>query len=551
MKTIELSICKILDRMDDGIYALPEFQRGYVWDRDKVKELFISLYNDFPCGTFLLWNTKKANKQLRVDNGRTEDSEVTLILDGQQRMTSIYGVMRGMKPTKFYDGNTHAFTGLYFNVGTEEFKFYNPQEMDIPDTKWISVSNIMLKKCCPQQLYDILNSYNGTERETIFKLLKIYDYEFPCYYITENTKFEDVIQIFDKVNSKGKRLSEADIAIATLCGKWDDARRELVKLGKSFGYRYEFDLNLMLRCLTVYITGKPQYKFLNKAVLTNGIDVFIDAFKPCANLLKQCLDRIRTALYLEYYQEKNEAEKKKENKLLASPSALMIMLAYLKQHNGELTQQDWDKLLYWYVHAFIWRRYAYRYITNLDKDLKTISEGKGIDGLIDNIVNDERGGNYESLVLKAKDFEGRGQNNSNFYSLLYMLTRINKSIDFASGLPIDKDLLAEGTQLQIHHIFPQSILPTKGYDKDKINTIANYALITASTNLEISNKSPKDYLLYYLEKTPKALDSNWIPTDPTLWEYENYEKFLSARRELLAKAANELLHSLNPNHPTE
>ena len=74
--------------------------------------------------------------------------------------------------------------------------------------------------------------------------------------------------------------------------------------------------------------------------------------------------------------------------------------------------------------------------------------------------------------------------------------------------------------------------------------MANYAFLTKETNLEISNRNPEEYMPYYVQKQPGALESNWIPIDPELWKIDNYEIFLQKRRELLAKGANEFLQSL-------
>ncbi len=92
-------------------FALPEFQRGYVWGREDVRSLFDSLYRRFPVGGFLVWLTRPDPETLR---GREVSSGVAvkLLLDGQQRATSLYGVMRG-RPPEFFQGNEQAFTDLY------------------------------------------------------------------------------------------------------------------------------------------------------------------------------------------------------------------------------------------------------------------------------------------------------------------------------------------------------------------------------------------------------------------------------------------------------
>jgi hypothetical protein len=135
-----MKISTILDHIDSGHMALPEFQRGYVWNRDQVRGLFDSLYRRHPVGGLLVWATEGRTAAYRGD-GALAAGIVKLLLDGQQRMTSLYGVVRG-KPPKFFDGNAQAFNGLRFHLGTETFAFYQPVKMQ-DDPLWIDVTSLM------------------------------------------------------------------------------------------------------------------------------------------------------------------------------------------------------------------------------------------------------------------------------------------------------------------------------------------------------------------------------------------------------------------------
>ncbi|MCA8938153.1 MAG: DUF262 domain-containing protein, partial [Planctomycetes bacterium] len=111
----------LLDEIDSGVVLLPEFQRGYVWNRDQVRGLMRSLYRGYPVGGLLVWETTSDDINVR---GATPSSGARqLLLDGQQRVTSMYGVVRGTPPP-FFEGDKTSFTGLYFNVESESFEFY-------------------------------------------------------------------------------------------------------------------------------------------------------------------------------------------------------------------------------------------------------------------------------------------------------------------------------------------------------------------------------------------------------------------------------------------
>ncbi|HJJ51297.1 MAG TPA: DUF262 domain-containing protein, partial [Methanocorpusculum sp.] len=130
----------ILDSIDLGTIALPEFQRGYVWNRDQVRGLMHSLYRKYPVGSLMVWVTRPEDASARGD-GQLAPGSVKLLLDGQQRITSLYGIVRG-RPPKFFDGNARAFTDLYFNVDEEIFEFYAPIKMK-DNPLWISVTDLI------------------------------------------------------------------------------------------------------------------------------------------------------------------------------------------------------------------------------------------------------------------------------------------------------------------------------------------------------------------------------------------------------------------------
>jgi hypothetical protein len=135
-----MKISTILDHIDTGHMALPEFQRGYVWNRDQVRGLMNSLYRRHPVGSLLVWATHSDGAQHR-GGGQLAAGVVKLLLDGQQRMTSLYGIIRA-EPPRFFDGNPQTFTGLYFHLGHEEFAFYSPINMK-GDPRWVDVSKLM------------------------------------------------------------------------------------------------------------------------------------------------------------------------------------------------------------------------------------------------------------------------------------------------------------------------------------------------------------------------------------------------------------------------
>ena len=177
----------------------------------------------------------------------------------------------------------------------------------------------------------------------------------------------------------------------------------------------------------------------------------------------------------------------------------------------------------------------------LNQDLEAIEDiDNGLSRLIE-LLRRDRGG----LALEPSDFK-EWSVSARRYPMLYMLTRVQRSLDWETNTELSAHMLGRGTSLQLHHIFPKSLLYDHDppYSMQEVNQIANLTFLTQETNLKVSNQDPVRYLTRYADKNPGVLESHWIPMDPRLWKLENYTEFLEERRNLLASAANRFLDSL-------
>ncbi|MCB0781666.1 MAG: DUF262 domain-containing protein, partial [Flavobacteriales bacterium] len=248
-----MKIATILDHIDSGHMALPEFQRGYVWNREQVRGLFESMYKKHPVGGLLVWATGSEGATHRGD-GKLASGVVKLLLDGQQRMTSLYGVVRG-KPPAFFDGNAKAFTGLRFHLEEERFEFYQPIKMQ-DDPLWIDVTELMKQGSAGMGEFITRLSADpelapriGDFVARLSRLLSITDIELHIEEVTGADKTLDVVvDIFNRVNSGGTKLSKGDLALAKICADWPDARDTMKsKLKEWAGHGYHFNLDWLLR----------------------------------------------------------------------------------------------------------------------------------------------------------------------------------------------------------------------------------------------------------------------------------------------------------------
>ena len=524
-----MKISTILDHIDSGHMALPEFQRGYVWNRKQVRELFDSLYRRHPVGGLLVWATQSNGADHRGE-GQLAAGVVKLLLDGQQRITSLYGVARG-RPPEFFDGNAQAFEGLYFHVDEETFSFYQPSRMK-GNPLWIDVSELMQKGTSRDFIDRLLALSEDTTRlgdfmDRLSKLNSIKDIDLHVDEVTGTDKSLDiVVDIFNRVNSGGTKLSKGDLALARICADWPEGRGEMkaqLEVWQKSGYKFELDW--LLRSVNTVLTGEAKFSYLHE----KSAEEIQEGLKRATKAVNTALNMIGGRLGLDHA------------RVLFGRFAIPVMARYLDQRNGPLDERERDKLLFWYFQAGMRGRFSGSVETKIDQDLALIEE---IEGGPDRLIEQLRLG-YGGLRVEPGHFD-EWSLGARFYPVLYMLTRLGAAGDWGTGLPLKVGLLGHMSKLEVHHIFPKSQLYSRDYKRSEVNALANFCFLTKDTNLSISNRLPEEYFPEIEEKHEGALRSQWIPMDPELWRIENYREFLEARRALLAEETNkrltELLH---------
>lgn len=524
-----MKISTILDNVDYGQLALPEFQRGYVWNRDQVRGLFSSLYLRYPVGGLLVWTTEAEASLTRGDSLRA-GSTIRLLLDGQQRITSLYGVARGKQPD-FFQGNAKSFKDLFFNLrhkdGEPPFEFYGPVKMR-DDPFWISVTELFLSGSAevPESVAGKISEMKAfaVYSSRLAHLLGIRDIDLHVEEITgTGLDIDEVVEIFNRVNSGGTKLSAGDLALARICADWPGARKELRgHLDRWGAGGFDLKQDWLLRAVTAAATEQAPFSALRSV----STDQFAVALGETGKAVDLMLNLIRDRLGLDH------------DRVLAGRYALTALARLVAVNKGTLGDQaQQQRALYWYVGSFLWGRYSGSTETVLQRDLDAIAAG-GVDGLISELER-WRG----SLEVRPSDFDSWSLG-SRSYPLLYLLSRVHGARDLLNGMTLSSAMLGAQSALHVHHIFPKARLYAAGYARPLVNALGNFCLLTGGSNMTISDGEPATYLAAVESAHPGVLASQWIPMDPELWKIERYPDFLAARRALLAAAANELLGSL-------
>ena len=537
----------ILANVEAGNIALPEFQRGYVWKRGHVREFFDSLYRQHPVGSLLTWLTT------RDDGTATE-----LLLDGQQRVTSLYGVVKGRAPA-FFSGDREAFSNLRFHADKEKFEFFQPIKMK-DDPLWFDVTEVM--KAGRGDLPGLLETKLGTPgahidstryievNNRLLRLLSLTDRDLHIEQIAEERKSIDtVVDIFNRLNSAGTTLSSGDLALARIAAKWPQVREEMgVHVKEWEKHDFHFALDWLLRCVNAVVKGEAAFQHLHD---TPGEEVR-DGLQRTAKHIDAVLNQISSRLGLDH------------GRVLFGRFSIPVLVRHLAlRPPGQMSADEWNRLLYWFLQAGMRGRFSGTIETKIRQDLVAVDGTvEGIERLIADI-----GTKWGRRRVAASDFDVWSIG-ARLYPVLYWLTRVGGARNFCDGTELKAGLLGTGSRMEVHHIFPKAVLYKAGYERKQVNALGNLCFLTAACNKWIGAASPAEpspyvkgkhdadlrrigiegYFAFVRERHPGALESQWIPMDEELWKVKNYPAFLEARRNLLTDAANLHLTGLYPGH---
>jgi hypothetical protein len=523
----EKKISEILLSIDNGEYTIPEFQRGYVWNSKQVKGFFRSLYLGYPSGSFLIWKTKEPSK-IRGEQKESNSIFHQLILDGQQRLTTIYTIFKGETP-EWYEG-VSLRTDLYFDLENEEFEYFMPKKM-ANNPEWINVSEF-LKNGGVNNFISNLEKLDE-ERKLYFlkkitilnKLDSIKDY---AYYIKEITltDIEKVVEIFNLVNKTGTTLNESDLALAIITSNWPNVKdkyREAIERYKLHNYNFSF--NFFTRCINILTTERGKF---TSDIADVTEEEFEAAWEKLNKILPHIINILRDNAYIDSSDNYN------------SLYVLYVLVYYLSKNNLNFESEDEaNKAIYWLFTALLWGRFSGSSESYLEKDMNVIKETNSIDGLI-NEMHLYRGSN---LSLRPDDLALQGIR-SKIYNLFYCAVRAQNAKDWTNpAIGLYSKNIGYNNKLQKHHIFPKAFLYKKlnssnSIHKALVNEISNMSFITQQSNLEILDSDPAIYL-------PKIdqiqLRKQFVPTNEELYTIDNYQLFLEERRKLLCKGLNKFL----------
>lgn len=236
-KKVDYTVNKLLEDIEIGNIGLPDIQRPFVWNTTKVRDLFDSMYRGFPIGYLLFWENGLPGEHRLIGADRKQKAPTLLIVDGQQRLTSLYAVMKGVP---VIDENFRPIRlRLAFNPFERRFEVTNPAIERNPE--WLPDISILWQPAT--NLLTFVNRFLGqlaerrplsdNEREQVYqaidRLVDLKKYPLTALEVSSSVSEEEVADIFVRINSRGTPLNQADFILTLMSVFWDDGRKQLEK----------------------------------------------------------------------------------------------------------------------------------------------------------------------------------------------------------------------------------------------------------------------------------------------------------------------------------
>jgi hypothetical protein len=457
-------LASLLSDVERGNIKIPVFQRQYIWTDEQIISLLDSIYRGYPVGSLLMWSTKEELKHERNVGGfklpdTPEDYPVNYILDGQQRLTTLYGVFNSDQKTADMD-LAERFNICY--VPDEDIFSHNSatEEKDrIQLNKILDTTKLLAE----------LPKFNDVQKEKIAKLTEAFkDYEFPIVTIRDRTN-KEVCSIFQRINSSGTPLSSMELLTAWTWSDKFDLRREIeTLLDKLSDKGYEkIDQPLLMRILASLTIGSIDQNDLvdvNPDTLVSGVTDLKEAIFAAVDFLEGQL-KIRNIVFVPF-------------PIMIIP----IVNFYAKIKKPSAIQ--FTQLKKWFWQCALTQRYKAGTNRLVMEDLEKFKL----------VLNGQTPFDDTSITVKSELFNSSWRINSTAAKAALCLMAQLRPKSFLTGAEVDLgSVLSAYNARQFHHIYPKGHLNTKSISFHEANVISNICFLSATENNQISDSAPEDY----------------------------------------------------------
>lgn len=519
----------LIQNVRTGALRIPAFQRKFIWEVSKIIKLLDSIYLDYPIGSFFLWNAQQEYYNFYRDIPElnlpkpTKYDKLVFVLDGQQRIISLYVTVMGIKL------DNKDYKNICFDLDAKiqkdnEIKFFVQRKPD--NIRYISVSDL-LSDLADEQL-EIYNNLTS-ERKRSFNdcRQKFYNYPFSAVTVSEK-ELDEVCEIFERLNQGGKRLNLFDLVSA---GTWSK----------------DFDLRKAVEDNNKKLEGDQKFGKIDDEVYTQALALI--SRKSCTRVVQLQLNKadiqnhwqdvIRTIGQAVDYLHSNLGV---VNSLFLPYRSMISLVAYLffkAQENKQRSLNDFQSkhLDLWFWKVAFSERYTASSLTLMTEDRK----------LFDKIADQrEVKINFPFYLDIERLIKIRMHRKSAIKNgvLCLLATKQPRHFKNNNSLPLDDKYYSDFNKLEQHHIFPRSVIEKK-YSQSMTHSLPNFCFLPAELNKEISNLKPSKYFERFQKSNADfedVLKTHLIKYDDSI-KRDDYYSFLGSRAKLLLDEIEKLTGS--------
>ncbi len=533
-----MQISRLIERVLRGEIRVPGFQRDFVWEPDRAALLMDSIYKEYPFGSILLWRTRtqlKTEKNLGTFELPEPEADypIDYVLDGQQRITSIFSTFQTVLKATTED--PEIWLPIYYDfeatADAQDSQFQALPEAQVDQSRHFPLAVFFdpVKFAATQREYNL-----GDDRlnEIVTVQSRFSGVLIPVETFSKEDRTSVAI-VFERVNRQGVKLDTFQLLTAWTWSEEFDLQakfNDLTERFEAFGFEeIGTDNDLMLKCAATVLKNDPSPTAL---IDINGAEVR-ERFEVIVRALDQTIDFLRGELQVRHL------------KFLPYPGLLIPLCAYFSRNQSQGVPADHkDVLLHWFWRTTFTHRYSGNPSRNIKLDVAAAIElREGQPSTLDHISAEIDSGFYLD-----NSFSNRTVATKAF--ILQLAARAPRS--FIGGRPVTLDeVLAEPNRREYHHCYPKAYMARLAADgaeecEHHVNCIANFAFLSRSENRTISDKAPSEYRSLMEGHEDEILASQLIPA--SLFA-DDFDAFVVERMKLLTADAARL-QGMSEKFPT-
>jgi len=573
-KEVGYSLSKLINDIEMGEIGLPDIQRPFVWKNAKVRDLFDSMYQGYPVGYLLFWENQVGGKTKQIGTNDHQKVPQLLIVDGQQRLTSLYAVLKGIAVVR--ENYESERIEIAFRPVDGKFEVCDAAIRRDPEY----LPNISELFAISASQYEIVGKYlaglaayrekNGKEfpdeerkacEQALQRLFNLTSFPFTTLQLSASIDEEQVAEVFVRINSKGKTLNQADFILTLMSVFWEEGRKELERFcrdarqpstgqASSFNHFVEPSPDHLLRVAVGLAFRRARLKSAYSVL--RGKDMETDQFSE--EMREQQFARLQkaqaSALNLQHWHDFLGILKQSGfigGNLISSKTTVYYtyILYLIGRIDLKIVPHTLGQVIgRWFFMASITSRYTGGSPETLMErdlaDLRSVNDSETFLAWIERVIAAELTKDFWNVTLPNR-LDTSSATSPLLYAYQASLILLHARALFSKKHVrdvLDPTLKSNKSSVERHHLYPKSYLGTLGFSSTRdTNQVANYALVEWNDNIMISNQPPSEYFPEYWKRlTPKEqADQAYWHALPDGWESMDYKAFLDARRAGIAR----------------